>query len=82
MRLMGHTKELAELVKKTKQELSNKEEKQIREHIGSVLKILGRDDVVVSFEESIPEMDKDKCDNFYKAKEYIHTLHDVVMLSR
>lgn len=79
---MSKTEDLAELVKKTKQELSNEEEKQIREHMGAILKILGRDDVVVSFEKSIPEMDKDKCDNFYKAKEYIHTLHDVIMLSR
>lgn len=73
---------LSDLVNKTKQELRNDEELKIRSHTYVILELLGRHDVVMSIERSIVEMDKEKCDNFFKVKEYLHTLHDVIMLSR
>ena len=42
---------LAELVKKTKQELTDKEEKQIRSEVYSILETLGRNDVIGTIEE-------------------------------
>jgi len=76
------TEKLEDLVKKTKQELTNEAETQIRVHIASILEILGRHDVSVSIEKTIPEMDRDGVDNFYKIRQYIFTLVDVIRLSR
>ena len=73
---------LSDLVNKTKQELGDDEEFVIRAHVYSILEKLGRHDVTVSIQKSIVEMEKDGCDNFFKVKEYLHTLHDVIMLSR
>jgi hypothetical protein len=73
---------LSDLVNKTKHGLRNDEELKIRSHTYAILEFLGRHDVVMSIEKSIVEMDKEKCDNFFKVKEYLHTLHDVIMLSR
>lgn len=78
----GNKETLADLVNKTKQELRNDEEMVIRSRVYSILEHLGRHDVVISIEKSIPEMEKDGCSNFFKVKEYLHTLHDVIMLSR
>jgi hypothetical protein len=73
---------LGDLVKKTNQELRDDEEMVIRAHVYSILEKLGRHDVVESIQRSLVAMDKDGCDNFFKVKEYLHTLHDVIMLSR
>lgn len=73
---------LGDLVSRTKQELRNDEEMEIRGHVYSILEQLGRHDVVESIQRSLVAMDKDGCDNFFKVKEYLHTLHDVIMLSR
>jgi hypothetical protein len=73
---------LSDLVKKTRQELRNDEELKIRSHAHSILELLGRHDVVISIEKGVVEMEKEGCDNFFKVKEYVHTLHDVIMLSR
>lgn len=61
----------------TNKNITNDEEVKIRKHIESVLEILGRHDIVVSLENSIPDMDRDMCDNFYKFKQYAGTLFDV-----
>ena len=71
-----------ELTSRTKQELTNEAETQIRVHAATILEILGKHDVSVSIEKSIPEMDKDGVDNFSKVKHYIFTLVDVIRLSR
>lgn len=73
---------LGDLVDKTKQELGDDEELVIRAHVYSILEKLGRHDVIESIQRSLIDMDKDGCDNFFKVKEYLHTLHDVIMLSR
>jgi hypothetical protein len=73
---------LADLVNKTKQELGNDQEMVIRAHVYSILVQLGRHDVIESIKKSLVVMDRDGCDNFFKVKEYLHTLHDVIMLSR
>lgn len=73
---------LEEFVSKTKQEISSEEEEVIRVHVFEILKVLGREDVVKDIEKVIPEMDKEKCDNLYKIKDYIYTLVDVLRLSR
>jgi len=76
------TKKLEDLVKNTKQELTNEAETQIRVHVATILEILGRHDVSVSIEKGVPEMDRDGVDNFYKVKQYLFTLVDVIRLSR
>jgi len=76
------TEKLGDLVKNTKQELTNEAETQIRVHVATILEILGRHDVSVSIEKSIPEMNRDGVDNFYKVRQYIFTLVDVIRLSR
>jgi hypothetical protein len=73
---------LGDLVKKTNQELRDHEEMVIRAHVYSILEKLDRHDVIETIQRSLVEMDKDGCDNFFKVKEYVHTLHDVIMLSR
>lgn len=73
---------LADLVSKTKQEISSEEEEVIRLHIFEILNLLGREDVSKEIEKIIPDMDHDKFDNFNKVKEYIFTLVDVIRLSR
>jgi hypothetical protein len=78
----GKKETLDDLVNKTKQELEDHEEMVIRAHVFSILVKLGRHDVVRSIQKSIVEMDKDCCDNFFKVKEYLRTLHDVIMLNR
>ena len=79
---IGKKETLEDLVKKTNQELRNDEELKIKTHVYSILELLGRHDVVMSIEKSVVEMKKENCDNFFKVKAYLHTLHDVIMLSR
>jgi hypothetical protein len=73
---------LDELVSRTKKEISSEEEEVVRLHVFEILKVLGREDVTKDIEKFIPEMDKEKCDNMYKIKDYIYTLVDVIRFSR
>lgn len=58
-------------------EVDDRTEKEIREHVFSILRLLNREDIIRSTQKSIPEMEKDKCTNGYKIRAYCGALFDV-----
>ena len=74
--------ELRELVNLTRTQLTDEQEKEIRDHIESILEILNRHDICEAIERVIPDMNKDKYTNWDKIKDFVYSLTDVINLSR